>query len=117
MANKQLLSTVVANPLVLEVLGKTGQVAGLARLPTSSLDWGLAAGRPDSLVVAAEGLVKVVQEGTMVGLLQVGLLAGSLKQIEEVGGRRREPGVDRETMTCCVEETKTRGQQLQLVVM
>ena len=28
------------------------------------------------------------------------------------GGRRREPGVDRETMTCCEEETKIRGQQL-----
>ena len=75
----------VADPLVLEVLGKAGQVAGLARLPTSSLHWGLAAGRPDSLVVAAEGLVKVVQEGKMVGLLHVGLLAGTLKQIQEVG--------------------------------
>ena len=46
-----------------EVLGKAGQLVGLARLQTSFLHWGLAAGRPDSLVVATEGLVKVVQEG------------------------------------------------------
>ena len=84
----------VANNLVLEVLGKAGQLAALARLLTFSLHWGLSAGRPDSLVVATEGLVKVVQEGKLLGLLQVRLLAGVLKQIEEVGGRRREPGVD-----------------------
>ena len=53
--------------------------SSLAKLPTSSLHWVLAAGRPDSLVVAAEGLLKVVQEGKVVGLLQVGLLAGILK--------------------------------------
>ena len=43
------------------------------------------------LVVAAEGLVDVEQEGKVLGLLQMGLLAGTLKQL--------------------------RGQQLQLVVM
>ena len=43
------------------------------------------------LVVAAEGLVDVEQEGKVFGLLQMGLLAGTLKQL--------------------------RGQQLQLVVM
>ena len=69
----------VANHLVLEVLGKAVQVAGLSRLPTSSLHWGLAAGRPDSLVVAAEGLMKVLQKGNMVGLLHVRLLAGTLE--------------------------------------
>ena len=73
----------VANHLVLEVLGKEGHLAGMARLPTSSLHWSLAAGRPDSLVVAAEGLMKVVQEGKMVGLLHVGLLAGTLMQVRE----------------------------------
>ena len=46
---------------------------------------------PDMLVVAAEGLVDVEQEGKVLGLLQMGLLAGTLKQL--------------------------RGQQLQLVVM
>ena len=46
---------------------------------------------PDMLVVAAEGLADVEQEGKVLGLLQMGLLAGTLKQL--------------------------RGQQLQLVVM
>ena len=46
---------------------------------------------PDMLVVAAEGLVDVEQQGKVLGLLQMGLLAGTLKQ--------------------------SRGQQLQLVVM
>ena len=46
---------------------------------------------PDMLVVAAEGLVNVKQEGKVLGLLQMGLLAGTLRQL--------------------------RGQQLQLVVM
>ena len=43
------------------------------------------------LVVAAEGLVDVEQEGKVLGLLQTGFLAGTLKQL--------------------------RGQQLLLVVM
>ena len=46
---------------------------------------------PDMLVVAAEGLVDVEQEGKVLGLLQMGLLAGTLEQL--------------------------RGQQLRLVVM
>ena len=46
---------------------------------------------PDMLVVAAEELVDVEQEGKVLGLLQMGLLAGILEQL--------------------------RGQQLQLVVM
>ena len=46
---------------------------------------------PDMLVVAAEGLVDMEQEGKVLGLLQMGLLAGTLKQL--------------------------RGQQLRLVVM
>ena len=36
---------------------------------------------PDMLVVATEGLVDVEQEGKVFGLLQVGLLAGTLKQL------------------------------------
>ena len=72
LVNMQLLPMVMDNHLVLVVLGKAGQLAGLGSLAPSDLHWGLAAGRPDILVVAAEGLVKVVQEGKMVGLLQQG---------------------------------------------
>ena len=36
---------------------------------------------PDMLVVAAEGLVDVEQEGRVLGLLQMELLAGTLKQL------------------------------------
>ena len=46
----------------------------------------------------------MVQEGKVVGLLQVGLLAGTLEHFEGVRagiGEGRRPGVDRETMTCC----------------
>ena len=68
-------------------MGQEGQMAGTARLPTSSLHLGLAAIKPDRLVVAAVGLVQVVQEGKMVGLLRVGLLANTFKQLEEVGDR------------------------------
>ena len=39
-------------------------------------------------MVAAEGLVGVVQEGKVVRLLQVGLLAITLGQLEEAGGYR-----------------------------
>ena len=46
---------------------------------------------PDMLVVAPEGLVDVEQEGKVVGLLQMRLLAGTLEQL--------------------------RGQQLRLVLM
>jgi hypothetical protein len=35
------------------------------------------------LVVAAEGLVDVEQEGKVLGLMQMGLLAGTLKQLRE----------------------------------
>ena len=56
----QMLSRVVANNLMIGVLGQGGQLAGLARLPASSLHWGHAAGQTDSLVVAA---AEVVQEG------------------------------------------------------
>ena len=48
---------------------RMGNRPGLARLLTSSLQWGLAAGRTDSLVVAAVKLVEVVKEGEVVGLL------------------------------------------------
>ena len=36
---------------------------------------------PDMLVVAAEGLVDVEQEDKVLGLLQMGLLAGTLEQL------------------------------------
>ena len=36
---------------------------------------------PDMLVVAPEGLVDVEQEGKVLGLLQMGLLAGTLEQL------------------------------------
>ena len=38
---------------------------------------------PDMLVVAAERLVDMEQEGKVLGLLQMGLLAGTLKQLRE----------------------------------
>ena len=36
---------------------------------------------PDMLVLAAEGLVDVDHEGKVLGLLQMGLLTGTLKQL------------------------------------
>ena len=36
---------------------------------------------PDMLVVAAEGLVDVEKEDKVLGLLQIGLLAGTLEQL------------------------------------
>ena len=59
----------------------------------------LAGGRTDSLVLDA---AKVVQEDEVVGLLQVGLLVGTLEHFEGVregSGEGRRPEVDRETMT------------------
>ena len=47
---------------------RVGDRPGLARLLTSSLQWGLAASRTDSLVVAAVKLVEVLKEGEVVGL-------------------------------------------------
>ena len=64
-----------------------GRAGGV--LPTSSLRWGLAAGRPDILVVAAEGLVKVVQEGKMVGLSACGAV-GRHTQADIGGGGQKE---------------------------
>ena len=55
--NRQMLSMMIG------VFGQGGQLAGLARLTASSLHWGLAAGRTDSLVVAVVKLAEVVQEG------------------------------------------------------
>ena len=76
-------------------------VQGGGQLPSDrDVGQGRAAGKPgqapacllpDMIVVAAEGLVDVEQEGKVLGLLQMGLLAGTLQQL--------------------------RGQQLQLVVM
>ena len=58
-----MLSRMVANYLMRWVWGQVGHLAGIARLPASSLHWCLAAGRTDSLVVAAAKLAEVVQEG------------------------------------------------------
>ena len=101
---RQMLVGMVAINLMMGVWGQGGQLAGMARLPASSLHWGLAAGQTDSLVVGTVKLAEVVQEGKVVGLLQVGLLAGTLEHLEGVregSGDGRRPGVDRETMTCC----------------
>ena len=101
---RQMLVRMVANNLMMGVWGQGGQLAGMARLSASSLHWGLAAGRTESLVVAAVKLAEVVQEGEVVGLLQVRLLACTLEHLEGVregSGEGRRPGVDRETMTCC----------------
>ena len=62
-----------------------GQLAGMARLPASSLHWGLAAGGTESRVVTAVKLEEILQEGEMVGLLQVRLLAGTLEHLEGGG--------------------------------
>ena len=50
---RQMLSRMVANYLMIGVLAQGGQLADLARLPAYSLQWGLAAGLTDSLVVGA----------------------------------------------------------------
>ena len=41
---RQMLSMMVANYLMIGVWGQGGPLAGLTRLPTFSLHWGLAAG-------------------------------------------------------------------------
>ena len=71
----------------------TGQLTGLVRLPALVL----AAGRTDSLVVAAAKLAEKELEGEVVGLLHVGLWAGTLEHSERVregSGEGRRPGVD-----------------------
>ena len=44
MGTRQMLSMMVANYLMIGVWGQGGPLAGLARLPTFSLHWGLADG-------------------------------------------------------------------------
>ena len=56
-----MLSRKVANCLMIEVWGQGWQLAGLARVPASSLHWDLAAGRADSMVMAAAKLTEVVE--------------------------------------------------------
>ena len=48
----------------------------------------MSAGRTDSLVVAAAKRAEVVQEGELVVLPQVGLLAGTLDHLEGSEGRQ-----------------------------
>ena len=69
---KDNLSRVVANYPVIRCVGQ-GQAAGMPGQARAC--W-----LPDMLVVAAEGLVDVEQEGNLLGLLQIWLLAGTLKQ-------------------------------------
>ena len=75
---KQMLSRMVANYLMIGVWGQGEQLAGLARLPASSLHWGPAAGQTDNLMVAAVKLAEVVQKGEVVVLLQLVLWASTL---------------------------------------
>ena len=73
-----------------EPQGQIVQVGG--QLPSDrGVGQGLAAGKPgqapaywlpDMLVIATEGLVDMEQEGKVVGLLQMGVLAGTLKQLK-----------------------------------
>ena len=52
----------------------------------------------------AAKLAVVVEKVEVVGLLQVGLCAGTLDHLEGVregSGEGRRPGLDREGMTCC----------------
>ena len=58
---RQMLVRMVANNMMMGVWGQGGQLACMARPPASSLHWGLAAGRTESLVVAAVKLAEVVQ--------------------------------------------------------
>jgi len=97
-ANKQVLSRLLENYLVVEVW-RASALLGLARIPSSPLHQGLSAGEPPQLVVASEGLVEVVglQDGEVLGLLEVGLWAGTEEQLKEVEGRGQL--VDRQTMT------------------
>ena len=79
---KQMLSRMVANYLMIGVWGQGEQLAGLARLPASSLHWGPAAGQTDNLMVAAVKLAEVVQKGEVVVLLQLVLWASTLDYLE-----------------------------------
>ena len=58
MGTRQMLSQIMPN---IGVLGQGGRLAGL--------HWGLAAGRTESLMVAAAELVEMMQEDEMVLLL------------------------------------------------
>ena len=112
-ANKQLISRLLANYLVVEVW-QGQQLIGLARLPTAPLHSGLSNGEPDHVVEAMQGLVQVIgiKNGESVGQLMVGLWAGTLKQLDMLGGAegtsdKKNPNterVDRETMTELVEQ-------------
>ena len=76
----------------MDISPEPGVVQGGGQLPSvRGVGQGLAAGKPgqapgcflpDMLVVAAEGLVDVEQEDRVSGLLQMGLLAYMLKQLE-----------------------------------
>ena len=111
-ANKQMLSRMLENYLVVEVW-RAEVLLGLARVPSSPLHQGLGAGEPPHLVVAADGLVEVVglHDGEVVGLLEVGLWAGTEEQLREVKGRGEL--VDRQTMTDEVETVEEVDPQTQ----
>ena len=60
---RQMLVRMVANNMMMGVWGQGGQLACMARPPASSLHWGLAAGRTESLVVADVKLAEVFGGG------------------------------------------------------
>ena len=85
-ANKQLISRLLANYLVVEVWQGL-QLLGLAKIPTAPLHKGLNNGEPDQVIEAIQGSVQVigVKDGESVGQLIVGLWAGTLKQLDTLG--------------------------------
>jgi len=110
-ANKQLLSRLLANYLVVEVW-QGQQLLGLSKIPTAPLHSGLGNGEPDKVVEAFQGSVQVigVKDGESVGQLMIGLWAGTLKQLdmlgrsEESSDEKKTEKVDRETMTELAEQ-------------
>ena len=112
-ANKQLISRLLANYLVVEVW-QGQQLVGLAKVPTAPLHQGLSNGEPDQVVEAFQGLVQVigVKDGETVGQLVVGLWAGTLRQLDMLGGAEassdekgpKNQRVDQETMTELAEQ-------------
>lgn len=112
-ANKQLISRLLANYLVVEVW-QGQQLVGLAKIPTAPLHTGLGNGEPDHVVEAFQGLVQVVgvKDGETVGQLMVGLWAGTIKQLDMLGGAEgrsdlkspKTEQVNQETMTELAEQ-------------
>ena len=115
-ANKQLLSRLLANFLVVEVW-QDQQLVGLGKIPTAPLHKELTNGEPDQVVEALQGLIQVtgVTDGEVVGQLAVGLWVGTQKQLdsldkeEKLEEKKKTEQVDRETMT---EVAKNQGDSI-----